>query len=130
MQRLCVRVAFAALVVGCSDGTTPQQEVVCPDAQVALCSAAPHLQDIALVAVKDIGNRIVLGLPDLELRFAFQEDSDELWVALQDGRVSRARQVLADFDARIADLESENLAYLPTLSAIELSLRPAQALVD
>lgn len=130
MRRIPILCVLAVLALGCGDATPPEEELTCPAAPVALCLATAHERDIAVVAASDVGRRIVLAVAAAERRLALQQQSDELAAALRDGRVSRARAILTDMHAALTDARSSAAVDEPTLSAIDLSLRPAEELVQ
>lgn len=125
-------VAIGALSVGCGDATSPD-ELTCPSATAALCTAPAEVLTAAKATVSDIAVRSTKGLSNVTARTALATEAAALAAALQDGRVSRAREALDAARAAVADAKTRLSTHpgdAPDLSAIELSLLHAARLLQ
>lgn len=130
MTKTIATLSAIAVLVACGE-TTSSEELTCPSADVELCAAPPEVVTAAKGAAMDIGLRSVKGLQNTAVRTQLESRAAALASALQDGRVSRARDLIAEMRATIAEARPRGPAGdTPDLTAIELSLIVAARLLQ
>ena len=110
------------IVVACEDTAAPEEET-CPEAAVRLCFTTTDTVVAAVAAVMDIAERSTKGLTSGGPRSQIESSVPSLVEALSNGRVTAARDALADLREGIAAARAaSNPRDEPDLAAIELAL--------
>jgi hypothetical protein len=121
-SQLLLMLGAAVIVVACEDSGAPTEET-CPTASARLCFTTPDTIASAILAVEDIAERSATGLVTSGPRTEIQTRVPALSEALGAGRVTAARDILADLRESVAAVRSaSNPGDAPDLAGIELAL--------
>lgn len=119
-----VSIAIASSsLLACSDGTAPDQ-LLCPAAQVLLCTQAETAVYVAIVA-RDAESRNVSGLTNAARAAVLKQRLGALNVALAAGNITAAQRALTETRVAIEAAKAQLGQFpgdAPDLTAIELAL--------
>src|SRR5687767_6941322 len=93
--QLLLMLGAAAIIIACEDAGAPIEET-CPESGARLCFTTPDTVIAVIAAVNDIGDRSTLGLTTGGPRSQIQSLVHPMMDALAAGRVTAARDALAD----------------------------------
>lgn len=110
---------------GCSDGTAPQPDLVCPSASVPLCTRSDSVGVVILPAANDARTRSVSALKNVAQAARLATELSRISEALKAGNVTlvkgglrAAREVLVAARQQLGSYPGD----APDLAAVELAL--------